>query len=677
MKKFKITKEYFKIDGKSQPLISGEIHYFRMDKNLWGKALDKLVEAGCNAVAYYVPWFVHEYEEGKFDFEGLIHPSNNLHDWIKMTEERGLLGILRPGPYVYAETTDLGLPKWFASKYDNSHPLIYKDGKYEKYGLERYASHNNKDFLNCTKKWYSAVMSEVKQYLAPKGNIVMIQLCNEIPGEDNMDENPINLGIGDKSGIFPRYLKEQYADVYGINKQYKTNFSKIEYIEPYMLKEANADLYITEKLRYYYNFYYPEYFKKLKENIGIDDKYVTFIHNAYNPKAISLHYHNKQKNPWLNIGVDCYYSMSGSLNMKNGTYFNDYGAEYSKAMINNPPWVIEQECGYWNDYPQVYGKELYIWNIWTFAAGYKGINMYLFSGGENRENMGFYGTDHNWQAPITKDCKEYHTYRDIKQSITDIKENFEIFSDNNRYDIGFGVKNSYGLIWRDIANITSESYFALKLCGFTPKIYDYEACSIESLLEQQAIWIVTDEYMNHDIQEKLVCFVKKGGKLLLQGCLPYKDENEKKCTILADFLELTPRTYKPGNADQKKLVYKGREYCINQTIQEIDCPNAEILSHCYYEKQPAIIKVKKNGTAIIMPFAIKVLFNSITELINDVLKEQGVEPYIKKAALLRVIPKACGKSVVINCHPVEITEVITIGDITKKLTLNSYSFKII
>ena len=48
---FSITKEKFIINGQEKPLLSGEIHYFRMPVSAWEPALDKLVEAGCNAVA--------------------------------------------------------------------------------------------------------------------------------------------------------------------------------------------------------------------------------------------------------------------------------------------------------------------------------------------------------------------------------------------------------------------------------------------------------------------------------------------------------------------------------------------------------------------------------------------------------------------------------------------------
>ncbi|MEG1408017.1 MAG: beta-galactosidase, partial [Ruthenibacterium sp.] len=346
---------------------------------LWENALDKLIQAGCNAVAYYVPWFVHEPEEGVFDFNGRLSPAHDLHAWIKLTMQKGLIALFRPGPYIYAETTDLGIPRWFTTKYPDTHPKKYVNGHYENYGFERYTSHNSPQFLSSVRAWFSAVRKEIAPYLAPEGNIWMIQLCNEIPGDDHMDENPQTLGIGNPNGIFPRYLREKYDTISVLNALYGTAFEQFDTVAPHQLKEASPDLCEDEKRCFYYNFYYPLYFRTLKEYLGELPSQIILFHNAYNPKAVSLHTENQRQNPWLNVGVDCYYSLFGSLSLKEGVYFCEYGAQYAAAMLNNAPWVVEQECGYWNDYPQVYGAELYLWNIWTIAAGYRGFNMYLFS----------------------------------------------------------------------------------------------------------------------------------------------------------------------------------------------------------------------------------------------------------------------------------------------------------
>ena len=106
-------------------------------KAILGKSAGRAGRLRMQRGRYYVPWFVHEYEEGKFDFTGELCPENDLHTWIQLTQKKGLLGFFRPGPYVYAETTDLGLPKWFSQKYRNAHVKGYQDGKYVDVGNEK------------------------------------------------------------------------------------------------------------------------------------------------------------------------------------------------------------------------------------------------------------------------------------------------------------------------------------------------------------------------------------------------------------------------------------------------------------------------------------------------------------------------------------------------------------
>lgn len=186
---FEIKEEKFYLNGIQIPLICGEIQYFRIPREYWEEVLDRLAECGCNAVAFYVPWFVHEYEEGKFDFTGQVHPDNDLHTWIRLIRERGLLVFLRPGPYIYAETTDLGIPRWFSENYPDARIKRWKNDYYEATDFANSVAHNHPDFLAAVKRWYEAVCREVKDYQAPKGNIVLFQLCNEIPGDNHDDEN--------------------------------------------------------------------------------------------------------------------------------------------------------------------------------------------------------------------------------------------------------------------------------------------------------------------------------------------------------------------------------------------------------------------------------------------------------------------------------------------------------
>ena len=55
-------------DGRREFLYSGEIHYFRVPAADWRRRMRLLKEAGGNFVATYVPWIVHEPEEGRIVF---------------------------------------------------------------------------------------------------------------------------------------------------------------------------------------------------------------------------------------------------------------------------------------------------------------------------------------------------------------------------------------------------------------------------------------------------------------------------------------------------------------------------------------------------------------------------------------------------------------------------------
>ena len=676
MEKFEMTECRFKVDGKEELLLCGEIHYFRMDRQYWEKALDALVEAGCNAVAYYVPWFVHEYEQGKFDFDGSIHPSNDLHEWIRLTKKKGLMGFLRPGPYVYAETTDLGIPQWFTRQYPDAQVKRYENGAYINSSTIHCAAHNNPDFLREVSLWYEHLCAEIRQYLAPQGNVVMVQLCNEIPCDDHNDENPVNLGIGREDGLYPSYLKQKYGTVENLNARYGISAAPLTTVEPYMLMQADAEKAQAERLEYYYTWYYPRYFQTLHEMMQKNGVDTCFVHNAYNPRAVSLHYHNKKKNPWLHIGVDCYYSLNGRPTIHEGVYYCEYGAEYIRRFLQNVPWIMEQECGYWNDYPQVYGPELYIWNVYAMAAGYRGINMYLFASGINRPGMGFFGTDHNWQAPVDAYGEKRETFADIARSISDIKANRDVFMADLRYDLAFGIKNDPGLIWTQTAKPTDELFYSLKAAGFTPQICDFAAASPEELRRHPALVVSGDLHMDQEVQEKLLNYALDGGKLVLGGRMPVLDSQGRPCTVLADALSIAAEATPFADQEQEKLIFGGVEYFVGKRMQVLQTAKENCIAW-NQAGQPAAVKCTVgSGCVLVLPYTMEVKFFSQTEALRILLEQAGISASIHGMRMLRVLPKKTGDSVILNLHPVEIREKLDIYGRCVDAVLAPFSFMI-
>ena len=113
--KVQFDEKSFLINGQRKFLVSGEFPYFRVPKADWARRLKLFAQSGGNCVASYVPWLLHEPEEGKILFDDC--DERNLSAFIEEVKAQGLMLILRPGPYVYSEMMYSGLPTYIALNY--------------------------------------------------------------------------------------------------------------------------------------------------------------------------------------------------------------------------------------------------------------------------------------------------------------------------------------------------------------------------------------------------------------------------------------------------------------------------------------------------------------------------------------------------------------------------------
>jgi beta-galactosidase len=110
----------YRLDGRRHYVYSGEFHYFRVPRRDWGKRMRLLKAAGGNALATYIPWMIHEPQEGDFRFSGAKHLA--LEAFLDKAAEMELHVIARPGPYQYSELAYAGLPGWLCENYPNCSP---------------------------------------------------------------------------------------------------------------------------------------------------------------------------------------------------------------------------------------------------------------------------------------------------------------------------------------------------------------------------------------------------------------------------------------------------------------------------------------------------------------------------------------------------------------------------
>jgi beta-xylosidase len=186
------------IEGKPFFTYSAAFHYFRCPQELWRDRFKKIKEAGFNTVETYVPWNWHEREMpaniddySKLDFTDLLA-------WLKMAQEEfGFYTIVRPGPFICAEWSGGGYPRWLAK---------YTPGKEEFWLRSADTQH-----VKWSQHWYKAVSEAVANEQItrkPKGakGIILFQIENEYNHDDSAHKEVLLKGLYDSA-------KEHQIDV--------------------------------------------------------------------------------------------------------------------------------------------------------------------------------------------------------------------------------------------------------------------------------------------------------------------------------------------------------------------------------------------------------------------------------------------------------------------------------
>lgn len=146
------------VDGKPTRFRSGAMHYFRIHPDYWMDRLTKLKQCGLNTVETYIPWNLHEEEEGKFDFSGKL----DFARYAEMAASLGLMVILRPGPFICSEWEFGGFPAWLLNKT----------------GIRLRCS--NRPYLDAVDRYFAVLLPRLRalQWTAG-GPVVLMQIENE------------------------------------------------------------------------------------------------------------------------------------------------------------------------------------------------------------------------------------------------------------------------------------------------------------------------------------------------------------------------------------------------------------------------------------------------------------------------------------------------------------------
>jgi beta-galactosidase len=139
-------------------LISGEMHFGRVQPEDWDTRIKQAKAMGLNTISFYLFWNQVETQEGKFTFEGMT----DVRRVLKLCQENGMWAILRPGPYCCAEIEYGGIPSW---------TLKYPEVKIRT---------NDPKYVEWSRKYLEQVYRQVGDLQVTKGGpLLMVQVENE------------------------------------------------------------------------------------------------------------------------------------------------------------------------------------------------------------------------------------------------------------------------------------------------------------------------------------------------------------------------------------------------------------------------------------------------------------------------------------------------------------------
>ncbi|MFD3477829.1 beta-galactosidase [Streptomyces sp. NPDC058695] len=579
------------VGGVPRIVMAGEVHYFRLRREDWADRLDKLVGAGCTAVASYMPWLVHETPDGEVDLTGATSEYRDLAHFLELAAERDLLVIARPGPFVMAELKNEGIP----FRIYRDHPDAVPIGWGGEPAVSRTLDYLEPGYLEQAERWYAEIMPVLAERQVTRGgHVAAVQLDNEVgmlswvTGTPELTDRTLDALA---ARALERWSRERSHERYGADPEdakswaaqwrsggTRSGTEKQQLALHHDLGDHHRDRYAT----------YLLHLREVAQRHGIDVPFLVNLHGTGEgrgrtyPIGISQLSRSYAGVPGTTSGSDHYL---GDLTVENAAdlyVINAFTAAVHDA--DQPLTSLEFEAG-GGDYGecmsrQVTPEALDLKTRMCVAQGNRLINYYLFSGGHNppldepvgdgNDRIAFTGERHGFAAPVDPEGGLSTAYPALRDVVRAVRANEHLLANmDEEYDdvvLGY-VPDHYlteyahpdaarrkelradievfrGMGPRDILArallLGGHSFPAVDLSG--------AETSFGAGLDPAgpALALATPVVLGRAVQERLAAYVRGGGRLLLHGRLPVLDDDGTPCTVLADALGLAVTTKVDG-----------------------------------------------------------------------------------------------------------------------------------
>ena len=699
---FNASSGYFLKNGKPHFVISGEIHYFRLNPKLWEKHLRLLKGAGANTTSTYIPWDWHEYEEGKFDFTGETNPARNLIKYIKLCKKAGLDLIVKPGPYILAEYENQGLPEWLLKK-ENIH-AVDENGTILSPDLMSYLSEG---FLDYTFKWYDQIMPIIQaNQLMNSGPIVMMQVCNEV-GVFQWLSGRIDYHESIRK-LYKDFITAKYKSIEAVNDTYKSRYNSLDEINPPIGKIENKQDYCAYfDFHLFYRHYYSLYLSLLSKKIrsyGID---IQLTHNipgwiygnaAELPMLISTYSEVMKTQPEIIFGLD---HIPEFISFRNAHSDLACNKVLEAMQANAPVWAAEFQSGTREHHVKSDANDLETFYFASLAHGMKSFNYYMFSQGKNPKGKGYYGKTFYFQTPLNHKAAKSDLYTAVQKANRFIKKEKEyLLLSEVKSEICVGLYKPYfytelttsqmlrekrldvaklGLSF-DPRFVREEIFFngllrGLQTLNYSYDIKDLENTSKEELLKYKQLWLTTTEFMDAVSQKLIADYVKAGGHLIIYPTIPSLDLYLNSCTVMQKDLDL--QFSKSESANKVEAFDIEDIFTVFREKSIFESNDANIIAKTEKGEVCGIRKKVGYGVVTALGFAFGCTSDEHLHLLEEIISSDAIKKQIKVSDpdIQFVLRKGKKFSYLflLNYHNQKKSFKLN----GKKMTINPFSYKVI
>lgn len=569
-------------DLRNDLVVSGEVHYWRLEPGEWEDRLDKAVQVGVTAIATYIPWLVHELPDGGFDF-GAQHPHLDLRRFLDLCAQRGLSVIARPGPFVMAELKNEGLGYSVLRR----HPEIRCVGWDGALKPETMIDYLHPAYLAAAEEWFDAVIPLLAARTAPRGGpVVGIQLDNEIGMLPWVTNSP---DLSDRTVAELVQWLVAASSPAAVQERYGVGGSEFDVALPSTwapaLRSPNEEqvLALHRDLGRFTRERYARYARTLADwvhdrGVGADVPLLVNVHGCWGDRATMFPLGVSQLyRTWSDDGAGADVIPGSDIYIGDLTLDKLPGLWVSNAFLaatrtgGQPYGTLEFEVGS-GDYgealdvttgPEAAGLKLQL----AIAQGGSLVNYYLLAGGRNpmlfapvgdgNDRVAFTGERHGFAAPISPEGDVAPWFARTSRMTAAVRDQAHLLRaaapERPPVTIGFVVDHymteyRYPGSEREAQFVAELERFrgsgpreimtrALVVGGYAPDATLIDgAAALDGLATDQVLALAPTPYLDDDIQSTLVAWVRRGGRLLLSGPLPQADMEGHSATTLTDAL---------------------------------------------------------------------------------------------------------------------------------------------